>query len=51
MKWLVEHIDTAILFVIVGLLLVGLACIWLGKVMYGEGGGMLHENEKKQDPE
>ncbi len=51
MKWLIEHIDTVILFVISGLLLVGLLCIWIGKVMYGSGGGMLHENEKKQDPE
>ncbi len=49
MNWIVEHIDTAILFVISGLLLVGLVFIWLGKVMYGKGGGMLHENEKKQD--
>ncbi len=51
MNWLVEHIDTVILFVISGFLLVGLICIWLGKVMYGDGGEMLHENENKQDPE
>jgi len=44
MNWIIEHIDTAILFIIPAMLLVGLLFIWLSKVMYG-GAVMLHEKE------
>ncbi len=50
MNWVIEHIDTAILFIIPGILLVGLLFIWLGKVMY-PGARMAHENEPQEPRE
>jgi hypothetical protein len=44
MNWIIEHIDTAILFIIPAMLLAGLLFIWLSNIMYG-GAVMLHEKE------